>query len=257
MFGVVVLAGCTSEWKKHEIHLAQLEREGDWANAESEEHWLIDNSFADAPANERSTEDEADRYLRLADYAIKKGDSREAIEALRQALTIDPSCSSSVQKKLGRLPLPPRDRQKVIAEFAWNIAAMTPDDSGMLEYQREQSNCWSYRVRQIRIRHNQVINTERGKERQVSYDARSWAFDAAEGKWHAEGNWMSDVGSESELVGGPESGRYRAVVAANHGFYTDGKVPPCHRDGWSGPYDKNETVFVTTELPVGSASGND
>ncbi|MBI3785127.1 MAG: hypothetical protein HY270_17185 [Deltaproteobacteria bacterium] len=246
---LALLVGCTSNWKKHEIQLIEAERSSDWAHAKSEAHWLIDNAFVEAPPEERSTADEADRYLRLADIAAKSGDNKQAVEALRQALMIDSSCAGSVRTKLERLDLPARERQRVFEEFAWNIAALGPDDSGLLEYQREQAQCWSYHVREIRIRHNLVINTDHGRERRVSYDARPWRFDAESERWIQEGNWMLDAGSESEAVEGPPSGRYQAVVAADRAFYADGKVPPCHRDAWKGPYSENDTTFVATRLP--------
>jgi hypothetical protein len=247
---VLVALGCTSTWQKHQEMLAQHMESGDWDHATSEARWLVDNSFVHAPHDQRSPQAEADRNLRLADMATRAGNAKQAIEALRQALILDPSCAPSVQKKIDRLPLTSDQMQRVRSEFAWNMAALTLDDADLIEHQREQGRCWSYRVREIRVRHNLMQKTSDGKERQVRYDARSWSFDAQAGAWHPDGNWMIDVGTESEAVEGPQSPRYRAIIAADHGFYVDGRVPACHRDAWSGPYDTDGTVFVAARLPA-------
>src|SRR5262249_5494913 len=102
-----------------------------------------------------------------------------------------------------------------------------------------------------RIRKQRTERTARGMERQVSYDARPWRFDAQQGRWSVEGEWVSDAGTESELVDGPQQPRYRALVSASHQFYTAEAVTPCQRELWVGPCDPNGTVFVTSQLPAG------
>jgi len=50
------------------------------------------------------------------------------------------------------------------------------------------------------------------------------------------------------MVDGPEQPRYRAVVAADGGFFVDGKVPACQQADWHGPYDPQGTCFVAAHL---------
>ena len=61
---------------------------------------------------------------------------------------------------------------------------------------------------------------------------------------------MNEIGTETEPVDGPPRPRYRAIVAAEHEYYADGAVPPCHRHAWRGPFEADGTVFVTLELPA-------
>jgi hypothetical protein len=47
VLAVVVVAGCTSTWERHQTQLAEAEAHGDYLKAVSEQRWLIDNSDAD------------------------------------------------------------------------------------------------------------------------------------------------------------------------------------------------------------------
>ncbi len=42
---------------------------------------------------------------------------------------------------------------------------------------------------------------------------------------------------------------YEAIIAADHEFFSDDGVPPCHRARWHGPYDTRGTIFVAEQLP--------
>ena len=93
------------------------------------------------------------------------------------------------------------------------------------------------------------MRTADGMERQVTYDTRSWVYDAPTRHWSVDGGWVSDSGTETEPVDGPQRPRYRALVTANHEYLADGTVPPCHRQAWQGPFEADGTVFVAQELP--------
>jgi len=244
----MVLAGCTSAWQRHESRLTAAEASGRYAEALVEARWLVDNAFQHAPAAERSPAAEARRYLRLGETAGKTGDASAAVEALRQALTLDPHQAAAVRAQVDRLPLPAEQRDRFRQEFAWNSAALAPADN-FFETAGHNPECWSYQVREVRLRHHRTVQTADGPQRQASYDARPWRFDAVSRRWQPEGMWVADVGTETEPVGGPEQPRYRAIVAADHEFFSDGGVPPCHRSGWRGPYDALGTIFVAERLP--------
>lgn len=245
-----IAAACASPWSKHQQTLAEYESAGNWEGAMREARWLIDNALMFAPPEERSPALEADRYLLLADCATRAGKTREALEALREALMRDPTSAPSIYRKLERLPLSPAERKRIEAEFAWNMAAMAPGDPGWVESQRQLSGCWSYRVRQIRLHRQRVAQTERGRERQITYDARAWRYDVDTDRWVVDSTWMADAGGEIHVLGTPEPPRFQAVLAADGGFLTDGAVPPCHREGWRGPYLTDGTWFTTSELPT-------
>ena len=212
---------------------------------------MVDNAFYQAPADERTSAAEASRYLRVADLAAKNHKSRTAIWALREALTVDPDCAPQVRRQIESLPLSAAARARVADEFAWNIAALAPADDTL--FHDERPRCWSYRVREVRLRQERTVQTPAGMEHQLSFDARSWVFSDATGKWSADGEWLRDAGMEVELVNGPPQPRYRALAAAAHQFYADGTVPVCHHSGWTGPYDPSGTVYVAAQLPMASA----
>jgi hypothetical protein len=249
-----VVAGCTSTWERHESLLAEQEERGEYAQATATARWLVDNAFYQASPTERTPAAEAARYLRLSRLAAKAGDVHAAVEALRDALTADPSHAAAVRERLERLPLSDSERARLKREFAWNIAALAPSDDALLEEQSDGAQCWSYRVREVRVRHQRIVQTAEGPERQATYDARSWVFDVSAGRWYPDGGWIADAGTEVELLSGPDQPRYRAVVAADQRFYTDDTVPPCHRAGWQGPYDPKGTVYVAAQLPERHAS---
>lgn len=177
-----------------------------------------------------------------------------AVDALRDALAADPHQAAAVKAELPHLPLPAAEIDRLEREFAWNVAALAPKDDAWLRGDDTGSQCWSYRVREVRVRHRRTLKGEAGMEREVTYDARPWVFDAATRWWHPDGPWIKDAGTEIELVAGPEQPRYQAITAADHQFYADEGVPACHRAGWRGPYDAEATVFVATHLPDSSAA---
>jgi hypothetical protein len=244
---LVVAAACTSSWERHESSVVKHEANAEYAQAIADERWLIDNAFHGAPAEERSPAVEAERYLHLAQLAAKAGRLNLAVEALRHALISDPHQAGAVRAALERLPLPPAELESRREEFAWNSAALAPADAPDGDHNGAQ--CWSYRVREIRLRHERTVRTARGMQRQATYDARPWVFHAESRLWHAEGPWITDIGTEVEAVNGPQRPRYRAITAAEHQFVADEPIPPCHRSGWQGPYDAGGTVFVTGHLP--------
>ena len=247
---LIGVAACTSAWERHKSSLHEHAANAEWEAATTDARWLINNAFLLAPASEQSPEAEADRQLRLARLAARAGDTRAAVQALREALTTDPSQASAVRTQLEALPLSPADADRLRREFAWNIAALAPSDDALLPQQRVDAECWSYRVREVRIRHQREVRTANGMERQVTYDARPWVFDAGAHRWSADGEWLNDIGTEIEPVDGPPRPRYRALIAAGHEFYADGTVPPCHRNAWRGPFEADGTVFIATELPA-------
>jgi hypothetical protein len=245
---LVAAAACTSSWERHESSLAKHEANAQYRQAIAEARWLVDNAFHEAPAAERSPAAQAERYLHLARLAAKTGRMDLAIEALRQALTSDPHQAGAVRAALERLPLPPAELENRKQEFAWNSTALAPADEP--DGDRNGTQCWSYRVREIKLRHQRTVRTAGGLQRQATYDARPWAFHADSHQWQVEGPWITDAGTELEAVDGPEQPRYRAITAAEHQFFADEPIPPCHRSGWQGPYDSNGTIFVAARLPV-------
>jgi hypothetical protein len=250
MLLVVAIAGCTPTWERHQTQLAEAEARGDYTKALSEQRWLIDNAFIIGPREEHSPEADAKRYLHLARLAAKTGQYRTALDALRQALNSDPTQAAAVRRQLDALPLSPTERARLNREFAWNIAALQPGDDALAP-EVDENVCWSYRVREIRILHERTVSTEDGMQRQVTYDARVWLFDSDAQRWHPAGGWISEAGTETEWVNGPHQPRYRALTASGSRFYTDGRVPPCHRSTWQGPYDvERGTIFVATQLPA-------
>jgi hypothetical protein len=247
---VVCVAGCASTWDRHRSALAEAEARGDDARAAREIHWQIDNAFLYAPAGEQTPAAEAKRYLRLAKVAAKKGKAELAVEALREALATDPHQSAAVRAQLDHLPVSAAERDRLTREFNWNIAALSPHDESPVGEEAATTRCWSYQVHELRIRHRRTVKTTDGMQHQVTYDARPWAFDVNTHRWYLQGDWVEDAGAEAQLVSGPDQPRYQAVTSAEHEFYTDDSVPPCHRDAWQGPYDEHGSVFVATRLPA-------
>lgn len=249
---LIVLAACTvplGPWERHQTQLASAEANGQSAQAMVEAHWLIDNALFEAPAAERQPQAEAARYIHLARLAAKAGRTKEAVEALRQALVEDPKQAGAIGGEIDRLPLPAERRNRLKEEFAWNSAALSPGYDGF-DAPDQGPQCWSYRVREVRIRRQWTVRTTDGPQHQVTYDARPWRFDVGSGRWQAEGAWMAEAGTEVESEAGLQQPRYRAITTADHEFYADDRVPPCHRAGWQGPYDTNGTVFVADQLPA-------
>lgn len=246
---VLLLGGCTSQWVRHESSLATYEQHGQYPQAAAEERWLIDNAVEQAPPDQDTRAAEAGRYLRLADLQAKAGDTQAAVDALRNALTVDPDEAAAVRARFDRLPLHGRQRAQLQREFAWNIAALAPGDDDVATREYSTSQCWSYNVREIHIRSRATLRTLDGMESRVTYDARPWTFNVHTRSWHVAGAWLRDAGTVTELVDGPAQPRYRALLAADRGFYADHGVPPCHRGDWQGPFDHDGTLFVAAELP--------
>ncbi|HVN84002.1 MAG TPA: hypothetical protein VMW17_04060 [Candidatus Binatia bacterium] len=214
----------------------------------TQQRWLIDHAFRDAPPSERGKRAEMDRYLKLADLAVQAGDIGEAVSVLRTALQTDPARYQDILSRLDRLPLSPPDRRRLQAEFRWNIRALQP---GVLPPDDGPRPCWSYRVREVRVHSTTVHQGIGSRERRISYDARDWIYDDAAESWRADSEWLMDVGTEVERIGGPQQSRYRAVIAADGGFLAEGPIPPCHRSQWSGPFDtERERLFVAETLPA-------
>jgi hypothetical protein len=246
---LLAAAACTSAWERHESSLARDEADGLYSQAITEERWLIDHASEEAPEGERSPAAEAERRVHLARLAGKAGRLNLAVEELRHALTTDPHQAEAVQAALEQLPLPPAELELRKQEFAWNSAALAPKDAPHGHGKHSSTYCWSYRVREVRLRHQRTVRTAEGRQRQATYDARPWAFHARSRQWQVEGPWITDVGTEVEAVDGPGQPRYRALTAAQHEFLADEPIPPCHRTGWQGPYDSDGTIFVAPRLP--------
>jgi hypothetical protein len=246
----VVVAGCTPTWERHQTQLAEAEAHGDYIKAVSEQRWLIDNAFEIGPRSEHTFEADARRYRHLAKLAAKTGNYALAVDSLKQALAADPSQAAAVRRQLDALPLSPKERAKLDSEFSWNMAALQPGNDTFAP-DVDENTCWSYRVSEVRVRHPRTVSTPNGMQRQVTYDARAWVFDSDAQRWRADGGWVEDAGTETEWIDGPNQPRYRALATAGSRFYTDGKVPPCHRSRWQGPFDANGTVFVAEHLPEG------
>jgi len=249
---LVAAAACTSTWERHESSVAKHEAKAQYRLAIAEQRWLIDNAFYEAPAAERSPAAEAERYVHLAQLAAKAGRLNLAISALRHALTSDPHQAGAVRAALDQMPLPPAELESRKQEFAWNSAALAPADAP--DGDHDGAQCWSYRVREIRLRRQRTVRAAEGLQRQATYDARPWAFHADSHQWQVECPWITDAGTEVEAVDGPQQPRYRAITAAEHQFFSDESVPPCHRSGWQGPYDSTGTIFVAGRLPSTEAS---
>jgi len=245
----VLLAACTSTWDRHRSKLYEHETNGQYAAALGDAQWLIDNAFYQAPPAQQTPAAEARRYLHLARLAARAGNPRLAVEALHQALAADPQQAAAVRTQIERLPLDASEIDRLKRQFAWDINVLAPSDDTLLGALREHEDCWSYRVREVRIRRRRTVKTADGMQRQLTYDARSWVFDVRSGHWNTEDEWRRDAGTEVELVDGPAQPRYQALEAADHHFYADDQVPPCHRSAWQGPYDPRGIVFVAVHLP--------
>jgi len=173
---------------------------------------------------------------------------RLALEAYREALQFDAGCLEEVLAGIDLLPLPEAERDALMDEFVRYGVSMDPRArvGG-----RRTSQCWSYVAYEVRVRHIWTRRGPRGLERVVFYDHRPWVFRVAERQWRADGDWIASAGAELQPVEGEANPRYRAVLDADRGFFTDGRVPPCHRAQWRGPYDAaREEVYVARSLPA-------
>ncbi|MFQ5667523.1 MAG: hypothetical protein ACE5I7_14020 [Candidatus Binatia bacterium] len=243
------VVGCTSAWDRRQSLLAEHEGQGKYVEAAADARWLIDNAFYRAPPGERTSAAAASRYLRLATLAAKAGNAGVAVEALREAVRIDPRQGPAIRAQLEQLPVTETERTRLRQEFRWNITALAPRGLPSLQAARASAHCWSYHVEEVRKRRYRTVSTPEGKQHEVTYDARPWVFDAEAGQWRPVGPWKHDAGMETEDAQGPQQPRYRALLAPGGRFYASETVPPCHRAGWEGPYGANGTVFVATRLP--------
>jgi hypothetical protein len=243
---VLLMAGCTTPWQRHIEQLQEARANHDFETALIKQRWLIDHSL-DAPAAEQGPRNDARRYLELADLAAQVKDMGEAINALRSALQVDPSRYDTIMQRLDRLPLAAADRRRVEAEFRWNIQVLEP---GSRVVDERLLPCWSYRAHEIHIRTNEVHRGLGKSQRRITYDARTWIYDSGTQAWYPDGDWVPNIGEETELVDGPPDPRYRAFAAADGGFITNGPVPPCHGQSWTGPFDtERQELFVAPHLP--------
>jgi hypothetical protein len=243
---LLVLGACTSTWDKHRLNLEDAASRGDMVTAVREQQWLIDHASRHAPKGERGPQAQVDRHLELARLSVRGGAVGDAIEALRLALQADPTRYDEITTEVMRLPLSAEQLQRLDAEFRWNRKALLPN----LNLTDDVRSCWSYRVREIRVRRTEIRQGLAGSERVTTYDARSWVFDAGRESWRADGDWVEDIGAETERVFAAQRPRYRAILAADRGFFFEGPLPPCHREGWTGPFDpERDRLFVTRHLP--------
>jgi hypothetical protein len=247
LLALVLDACAVSSWQQHSLALDQARANNQLGVAVKEQRWLIDHAFRDAPKEQRTRQAEVDRYLSLADLTARAGQTDETIETLRLALQTDPSRHQAIMDRLAALPLPPKERKHVEAEFRWNIMVLLPNLPPPAD---DLLPCWPYRVKQIRVHRTEVRQGMEGAQRLVSYDARSWVYNPDEDAWYADGNWFDDIGGETEPLNGPPRPRYEAIAAANGGYFSEAPPPPCHRHRWSSPYDKErDRLFVTRQLP--------
>ncbi len=245
-----VIAACgPSTWEQHQALLSSHAEAGNWAAATDDAQWLIDKSLLQAPRDERSPEAEASRYLRLAQLAARAGKTRIAVDALRETVMRDPTQAENVRRSIEALSVSADELARIKHEFAWNMAALSTSDATLLQQERAAAQCWSYRVREVRLHKNRVRQVEGGSDRELTYDSRSWIFDVSARTWTVEGGWVEDAATEIERVGGPQQPRFRALSAAPHQFYAEAVVPPCHRSAWTGPFAPDGTVFVARHLP--------
>jgi hypothetical protein len=166
------------------------------------------------------------------------------VSALRRALFTDPDVAPAVRTRLSRLSLRAEDRQRLAQEFGWNMTALAPAASDAVA-----DECWSYRVREVRVRRRRTVGTAHGMERQLTYDARAWRFDAERQDWQPESEWRFDTGTETQPIHETARPHFRALDSSDHHFLATDGVPPCHRLAWSGPFDADGRLFVTSHLP--------
>ncbi len=255
---LLLVMGCApAAWERHKAEFARQEADGQYGAALEEAKWLVDNASDEAPPEEFGIASDTKRQLDLARVAAKSGDSRLAVHVLRETLTVDSTSAVAVAQVFDQLPLDAATRARVQAEFGWNTMALAPDEAPIPHDRQAAAGCWAYHAREIRISHDRTVKTPDGPERQVTYDARLWTFDPTTQRWRVAGDWITDAGAAMELVGGPPAPRYRAVLAADHGFYTDERVPACHRESWQGPFLENGTLFVSPKLPGPAAPTGD
>ncbi len=243
----LLAVSCTSAWERHRQRVAELERQGRFREAAEQQRWLVARAFFEAPASERGPQWDAARLVALGCLYGKAGEARLALEAYREALRLDAGRLEDVLAAIDLLPLPEDRRDALMDEFArygLSLDARAPLAAG------RAPECWAYVAYEVRVRRIWTRKGPRGLERVVFYDRRPWVFQPAAGGWRADGDWVENAGAELQPVGGGENPRYQAVLDADRGFYTDGRVPPCHRSEWRGPYDAaREEVYIAASLP--------
>jgi len=245
---LVVLSACTSSWERHEQSAIDKRAAGDFAGAAQAQKWLVDNSFQDAPSSQRGPRWEAQRLLDLADLQARSGQTAAAIDTYREILRVDPTVIEAVLVGVGMLDIPEERRNALMDELVQNVVVI--DQRVLVGIAPSEGRCFSYVAHEIRIRRRDRTTGPQGFEHHVIYDARPWMFDAGHETWRADGEWISDAGSEIQRVNGPPNPRYQAILDADGGFYVDGGVPGCHVSYWRGPYDvARRTTYVARRLP--------
>ncbi len=188
--------------------------------------------------------------MRLSRLQATAGDTAGAVRTLRQVLMVEPEAADVVAQRIADLPLDEATRRKVQEEFAWNLAALAPHEALLPPSQGNTGECWSYEVEEVRLLRQRTITLGGRTEHHVTYDVRPWTYDDRARRWTPAGPWQSSAGMEVEYADGPPRPQYRALIRAERQFYAEGRVPPCHRAGWEGPFDPGaERVFVATQLP--------
>jgi hypothetical protein len=244
----VLVAGCTSTWEHHQQLVAQRTASGDYEGAVAAQKWLVDNSFLEAPTQEKGPRWDAARMMELGDLQGKAGQNAAAIATYRDILLVDPTQVENVLVGIGMLDLPEDKRNALMDEIVQNVQVI--DQRVLVGIAPTEPKCFSYVAHEIRIRQRDRTMGGQGFEHQVTYDARPWVYDVAHGTWRADGEWIADAGSETQKVNGPPNPKYQAVLDADGGFYVDGGIPTCHAGYWRGPYDQaRHTTYVARHLP--------
>ncbi len=247
VLAAVALSSCTSAWERHQQLVEQNRDAGNYPAAASAQRWLVQQAFYDAPAAQRGPLHDAARLLTLGNLLGQSGQVATALEAYREAITLDPYLLEDVLTGVGMLPLPAAERDAHMEELLRQAISIDPRSNLRTQV---QPNCWSYSVREVRLRRIWTRRAAKGLERVAIYDARPWVYDAEANRWRADGDWDQNAGEEIQPVGGQENPNYQALLDADGGFYADGVVPPCHAKLWRGPYDaKRHSGYIARALP--------
>lgn len=244
----VVLVGCAATpWEKHKEAYQQALAAQNYEVALEEQRWMMERAFSYAPPEEQGPKFEMDRQLDVARLAGRLGNVDEAVTTLREALQTDPNRYREILEVLDGLPLSPLERRRLNEQFRWNLQTLLPS---LAIPAADEMPCWSYAVREIRIRSDEVYRGLGKSERRITYDVRTWRFDDGRRAWRPDGDWLTDAGAEVQLTDQPPRPRFQAVEAANGGFLAEGPLPPCHLQAWQGPFDQaHNQLFVTQDLP--------
>lgn len=245
---LMAMAGCTSSWDRHKQLVQDRQATGDYLGAAQAQKWLVDHALQDGPTTERGPRWEAARLLELGDMQAKSGQPAAAVESYREVLRIDPTLIEPVLVGVGMLEIPEERRNALMDELVQNVVVI--DQRVLIGIAPNEGRCYSYVAHEIRVRRRERTTGPKGFEHRITYDARPWVFDAGHQTWRADGEWITDAGSEVQRVNGPPNPRYQAIDEADGGFYVDGGVPGCHASSWRGPYDQaRRTTYIAGRLP--------